>query len=142
MFNITTIKNGIKKAGVAAAALALVAGIGFGSAPSASASSLTASRLATTSVVQQQTGAISVSVYFSNPSTATQQATVAILDSNGRIIGKALVGSTHEVTFKADVGTYKVRVNADGYGTEIREVKVNPDSTSSVKVTLYSVADR
>jgi ribonuclease PH len=142
MFNITTIKNGIKNAGIAAAALALVAGIGFGSAPSASASSLTSSRLATTSVVQQQTGAITVSVSFSNPSTAAQQATVAIFDSNGRVIGKALVGSTREVTFKVDVGAYKVRVNADGYGTEIREVKVNPDSTSSVKVTLYSVADR
>jgi hypothetical protein len=141
MFNITKIKNGIKNAGIAAAALALVAGIGFGST-SASASSLTASRLATTSVVQQQTGAINVAVSFDRPTTTPQQATVLVLDTNGQVVAKGLTGSSGQVTFKVAAGEYKVQVSADNFATETFELKVSPNTTSSFKVTLYSISDR
>jgi hypothetical protein len=142
MFNITTIKNGIKNAGMTAAALALVAGIGFGSAPSASASSLTASRLATTSVVQAQEGKINVVVSFDRPTTTPQQATVLVLDTNGQVVAKGLTGSSGQVTFKVVEGEYKVQVSADNFATETFELKVSPNTTTSAKVTLYSISDR
>jgi hypothetical protein len=138
MFNI---KNGIKNVGMTAAALALVAGIGFGST-SASASSLTASRLTTTSIVQAQEGKINVAVSFDRPTTTPQQATVLVLDTNGQVVAKGLTGSTRQVTFKVAEGEYKVQVSADGFATETFELKVSPNTTTGVKVTLYSISDR
>jgi uncharacterized membrane protein len=135
-----SIKNTIKNIGMTAAALALVAGIA--GAPSASASSLSSSRLSSTPIVQQQEGKINVVVYTSRPTVTPQQATVAVLDRNGEVVSKALVNAGGQITFKVNTGAYKVQVSADGFGTETREVKVSPDATSNVKVVLYSASDR
>jgi hypothetical protein len=136
----TSIKNGIRNVGLTLGALALIAGIG--AAPSASASSLSSSRLSSTPIVQEQQGKINVVISFSNPSSVRRTATIVVTDRSGQTVDKAVTGTNGQVTFQVNSGAYKVTAFSDGYGTETRVVEVTPNATSGVKILLYSASDR
>lgn len=92
-----------------------------------------------TDPVAQPTGKLSVHVQNMTTGKALVNATVLVLDGNGKRVAKALTNNVGDFEIKVPVGPYKVVINADNYKEYRESFTVVANQVTNLKAGLEPV---
>jgi len=79
-----------------------------------------------------------ITVYASNAATGTQisQATVLVLDTNANVVAKGATNERGEFASYVPIGTFTVKVSADGYKDNGQQASVKSGQSVQLKIAL------